>query len=192
MVLEKTLESPLDCKEIQPVHPKGDQPWIFTGRTDADAEAPILWHLVRRTESFEKTLMLGKIEGRRRRGPPRMRWLDPSCTWCIWVWVSSGMVMDKEAWHASRLQSMVLQRVGHAERLSSIEAVLVSLHPYILGCVELDFPKTIKLLFDPVFFSFSVSPFLISRRWNNYLLEPWISLKCRFWCSRSGMLPESQ
>ena len=63
MVLEKTLESPLDCKEIQPVHPKGDQSWVFIGRTDAEAETPILWPLMRRTDSLEKTLMLGKIEG---------------------------------------------------------------------------------------------------------------------------------
>ena len=68
MVLEKTLESPLDCKEIQRVHPKGDQSWVFIGRTDAEPEAPILGHLMRRTDSFEKTLMLGKIEGGSRRG----------------------------------------------------------------------------------------------------------------------------
>ena len=68
MVLEKTLESPLDCKEIQPVHPKGDQSWVFTGRTDVEAETAIFGHLMRRADSFEKTLMLGKIEGRRRRG----------------------------------------------------------------------------------------------------------------------------
>ena len=68
LMLEKTLESPLDCKEIQAVHCKGNQPWIFIGRTDAETETPILWHLIRITDSFEKTLMLGKIEGRRRRG----------------------------------------------------------------------------------------------------------------------------
>ena len=68
MGLEKTLESPLDCKEIQPVHPKGDQAWVFTGRTDVEAETPIFGLLMRRADSFEKTLMLGKIEGRRRRG----------------------------------------------------------------------------------------------------------------------------
>ena len=68
MVLEKTLESPLDCKEIQPVHPKGDQSWVFTGRTDAEAETPISDHLMQTSNSLEKTLMLGKIEGRRRRG----------------------------------------------------------------------------------------------------------------------------
>ena len=64
MVLEKTLESPLDCKVIQPVHSEGDQPWVFTERTDAEAETPIFLP----PDSFEKTLMLGKIEGRRRRG----------------------------------------------------------------------------------------------------------------------------
>ena len=68
MVLEKTLESPLDCKEIQPVHSEGDQSWVFIGRTDVEAETRILWHLMRRADSLEKTLMLGKIEGRRRRG----------------------------------------------------------------------------------------------------------------------------
>ena len=67
MALEKTLESPLDCKEIQPVHPGGDQSWVFIERTDAEAETPILGYLMRRADSFEKTLMLGKIEGRRRR-----------------------------------------------------------------------------------------------------------------------------
>ena len=77
MVLEKTLENPLDCKEIQPVHPKGNQPWIFTGRTDAEAEAPILWPSDAKSQLTEKkTLMLGKIEGKRRRGWQRMRWLD--------------------------------------------------------------------------------------------------------------------
>ena len=66
MVLEKTLESPLDCKEIKPVHPK-DQSWVFIGRTDVEAETPILGYLMRKADSFEKTLMLGKIEGRWRR-----------------------------------------------------------------------------------------------------------------------------
>ena len=64
MVLEKTLESPLDCKEIQPVHPKGDQSWVFIGRTDAEAENPILWAPDAKNQLIEKPLMLGKIEGR--------------------------------------------------------------------------------------------------------------------------------
>ena len=68
MVLEKTLESPLDCKEIQPVHAKGDQSWVFIGRTDAEAETLILGPLMGRADSFEETLILGKVEGRRRRG----------------------------------------------------------------------------------------------------------------------------
>ena len=68
MVLEKTLESPLDCKEIQPVHPKGAQSWVFIGRTDAEAETPTLGYLMRRVDSLEKTLMLGGIRGRKKRG----------------------------------------------------------------------------------------------------------------------------
>ena len=76
MVLEKTLESPLGCKEIQPVHSKGDQSWVFFGKKDAKAETPVLWPPMRRVDSLEKTLLLGGIGGRRRRGRPRMRWLD--------------------------------------------------------------------------------------------------------------------
>ena len=76
-MLEKTLESPLDCKEIQPVHPKGDQSWVFFGRNDAKAEKPQYFgHLMQRVDSLEKTLMLGGIGSRRRRGRQRMRWLD--------------------------------------------------------------------------------------------------------------------
>ena len=74
--MEKTLESPFDCKDIQPVHLKGDQSWVFIGRTDVEADTPILWPPDAKSDSFEKTLMLGKIEGRRRRGQQRMRWLD--------------------------------------------------------------------------------------------------------------------
>ena len=76
VLLEKTLESPLDGKEIQPVHPKGDKSWVLIGRTDVEAETPILGHLMRRVDSLEKTLMLGGIGGRRRMGWQRMRWLD--------------------------------------------------------------------------------------------------------------------
>ena len=75
-MLEKTLKSPLDCKEIHPVHPIGDQSWVFIGRTVVEAETPILDHLMRRADSLENTLMLGKIEGKRRKQRQRMRWLN--------------------------------------------------------------------------------------------------------------------
>ena len=98
VVLEKTLKSPLDCKEIKPVNPKGDQSWIFIGRTDAEAETPILWHLLRRADSFEKTLLLGKIKAGRK-GDDR-GWDDwmPSPTRWTWVWTSSVSCMCLSSW----------------------------------------------------------------------------------------------
>ena len=112
VVLEKTLESPLDGKEIQPVHFKGDQPWVFFGRSDAKAETLVLWPPHVKSDSLEKTLMLAGIGGRWKRGRQRMRWLDgiTDSRW-IWVWVDS-----RSSWWTGRpgvLQFMGSPRVGH-------------------------------------------------------------------------------
>ena len=101
MVLEKALESPLDSKEVKPINPKENQSWIFIGRTDTEAQAPILWLPDAKSDSLENTLMLGKIEAKRRRGWQRMRWMD-SFTDSVNMCLSKfrEIVKDREAWSA--------------------------------------------------------------------------------------------
>ena len=135
VVLEKTVESPLDCKEMQPVHSEGGQPWDFFGRNDAKAEATALATSCKELTNWKKTLMLGGIGGRRWRGRQRMRWLDGitdssiTDTWWTWVWVNSG-----SWWWTERLgvlRFMGSQRVRHnwAIELNWTEAILAHREP---------------------------------------------------------------
>ena len=134
VVLEKTLESPLDCREIQPVYPKGDQSWVFIGRTDVEVKLQYFSHLMWRSDSFEKTLMLGKIEGGKR-GHDRGwdGWMASTTQW-TWVWVDS-----RSSWWTGRsgmLQSMGSQWVRHdwATELNWTEHTCHSQNKYTLIC----------------------------------------------------------
>ena len=140
VMLEKTLESPFNNKEIQPVLPKGNQPWTFPGRTDAEAQAPILWHLMQRSDSLEKTLMMGKIEGRRRRGWQRMRCLDgitDSMDMSLskpWEWVK-----DRKAWRSAvHGVTKSWTRLSNWTELMGPDAMLRKLH-ILSGCYRFEY-----------------------------------------------------
>ena len=135
VMLKKTLESPLDCQEIQPVHPKGNQPLVFIRRTDAGAKTPIFGQVMWKADSFEKTLMLGKIEASRRRGWQKLKWFDGITDSMDWVWVNPAIW-----WWTGRpgvLQFMGSKRVGHdwETELNWIDASLWT-EEYLLSSVQ--------------------------------------------------------
>ena len=132
-VVLKTLESPLDCKEIEAVNPKGNQSWIFIGRTDADAEAPRFWPPDVKDWPLGKTLMLGKIEGRKRRGRQRMKIRMASPTRCTWVWSISRSWWW--TWKPGVLQTMGLQsRTWLSSWTTTRCEIWVDVHIFANGC----------------------------------------------------------
>ena len=132
VVLEKTLDSLLDSKKLKPVNPKGNQPWIFTGRINAKVDAPIVWPPDVKTWLIEKTLMLGKIEGRRRSERQRLRWLDASLT--QWPWVLANYRKQWRTGNTGVLQSIGCKTLDTTEQLHNNNT---SLHMCFWLCSDL-------------------------------------------------------